>query len=29
MLADAVVVEQPVAIAEFDALGYGIHRRIG
>ena len=25
MLADAVVVEQPVAVAEIDALGDGIH----
>jgi hypothetical protein len=27
MLADAVVVEQAVSVAEFDALGYQIHRR--
>jgi hypothetical protein len=29
MLADAIVVEQPVAVAEIDALGDGIHWVIG
>jgi hypothetical protein len=29
VLADAVVVEQTMAVAELDALGDGIHKKLG